>query len=93
MSLAVESFRSLRLALTYDFPSDPNSPRRVEPCAGDGKSLVSSKPRARLCESEVVALLIDGDVRRGSLHRHSTLPPTPGLVNLHGLSGIDAILH
>ncbi len=95
MSLAVESFRSLRLALTYDFPSDAPIVLGVSsPAAGDGKSLVSSNLALAFASAGSRTLLIDGDVRRGSLHATFDVPPTPGLVeHLHGLAGIDAILH
>ena len=95
MSLAVESFRSLRLALTYDFPSDAPIVLGVSsPAAGDGKSLVSSNLALAFASAGSRTLLIDGDVRRGTLHATFEVPPTPGLVEyLHGFAGIDAILH
>lgn len=95
MSAAVESFRSLRLALTYDFPADAPIVLGVSsPSAGDGKSLVSSNLALAFASAGSRTLLIDGDVRRGSLHTTFDVPATPGLVeHLHGLSSMESILN
>ncbi|HYU53323.1 MAG TPA: polysaccharide biosynthesis tyrosine autokinase, partial [Gemmatimonadaceae bacterium] len=95
MSLAVESFRSLRLALTYEFPSDAPIVLGVSsPAAGDGKSLVSSNLALAFANAGSRTLLIDGDVRRGAQHETFELPPAPGLVeHLHGLAPVESILH
>jgi len=94
MSLAVESFRSLRLGLTYDFPSDGPIVLGVSsPGAGDGKSLVSSNLALAFASAGSRTLLIDGDVRRGSLHTTFDVPATPGLVeHLSGLASTETIL-
>ena len=94
MSLAVESFRSLRLALTYDFPSDAPIVLGVSsPAAGDGKSLVSSNLALAFASAGSRTLLIDGDVRRGDLHTTFDVPATPGLIeHLHGLASMDSIV-
>ena len=95
MSLAVEAFRSLRLALIYEFPSDEPIVLGVSsPAAGDGKSLVSSNLALAFANAGSRTLLIDGDVRRGALHATFDVSPTPGLVeHLHGLASVEAILH
>ena len=94
MSLAVESFRSLRLALTYDFPSDAPIVLGVSsPAAGDGKSLVSSNLALAFASAGSRTLLIDGDVRRGNLHTTFDVPATPGLVeHLHGFASMESIV-
>jgi succinoglycan biosynthesis transport protein ExoP len=94
LSLAVESFRSLRLALTYDFPADAPIVLGVSsPAAGDGKSLVSSNLALAFASAGSRTLLIDGDVRRGNLHTTFEVPATPGLVEyLHGFEGMDSIV-
>jgi tyrosine-protein kinase Etk/Wzc len=94
MSQAVESFRTLRLALRYDFPGDvPVVVGVSSPSAGDGKSLVSSNLALAFASSGSRTLLIDGDVRRGGLHTTFEVPVTPGLVEyLHGSAGLDAIV-
>jgi capsular exopolysaccharide synthesis family protein len=94
MSQAVESFRTLRLALRYDFPGDvPVVVGISSPSAGDGKSLVSSNLALAFASSGSRTLLIDGDVRRGTLHSTFQVPVSPGLVEyLHGNAGLDAIV-
>lgn len=94
MSQAVESFRSLRLALRYDFPG--NAPLVVavsSPAAGDGKSLVSSNLGLSFASAGSRTLIIDGDVRRGSLHSTFEAQVTPGLVDyLQGDAPLDSII-
>jgi capsular exopolysaccharide synthesis family protein len=82
MSQAIESFRTLRLALQYEFP--PDSPITVSvssPSGSDGKSLVASNLGLAFASAGYRTLLIDGDVRRGSLHTTFGIPVTPGLVD------------
>ena len=94
MSQAVESFRTLRLGVRYDFPVDAPVVLSVSsPSAGDGKSLVSSNLALAFASSGSRTLLIDGDVRRGGLHSTFDVPPTPGLVEyLNDAAGIDNIV-
>ena len=94
MSQAVESFRTLRLGVRYDFPADvPVVVCVTSPSAGDGKSLVSSNLALAFASSGSRTLLIDGDVRRGTLHSTFNVPVTPGLVEyLHDAAGLDAIV-
>jgi capsular exopolysaccharide synthesis family protein len=94
MSQAVESFRTLRLAVRYNFPADtPVVVGISSPSAGDGKSLVASNLALAFASSGNRTLLIDGDVRRGALHSTFGMPVTPGLVEyLHGHAGLDAIV-
>jgi succinoglycan biosynthesis transport protein ExoP len=94
MSQAVESFRTLRLALRYDFPGDVPIVLGVSsPSTGDGKSLVSSNLGLAFASAGSRTLLIDGDVRRGSLHTTFDTPVTPGLVDyLHGHAPVDSIV-
>lgn len=81
MSQAVESFRTLRLAMRYAFPADgPVVLTVTSPNAGDGKSLVSSNLALAFAAAGHRTLLIDGDVRRGALHGTFDVPVTPGLV-------------
>ncbi len=81
MSQAVESFRTLRLAVRYEFPDDAPVVLAVSsPNAGDGKSLVASNLALTFASAGQRTLLIDGDVRRGALHGTFDVPVTPGLV-------------
>lgn len=95
MSQAVEAFRSLRLALRYDFPgTSPIVLGVTSPSAGDGKSLVSSNLGLSFASAGSRTLLIDGDVRRGSLHSTFDRQVTPGLIDfLQGDAPLEAIIH
>ena len=94
MTQAVESFRTLRLAMRYDFPSDlPVVLAVSSPSAGDGKSLVASNLALAFASSGTRTLLIDGDVRRGGLHTTFEVPVAPGLVEyLASTAGLDDIV-
>ena len=94
LSAAVEAFRSLRLALTYDFPADAPIVLGVSsPAAGDGKSLVSANLALAFSNAGSRTLLIDGDIRCGTVHTTFNVPVTPGLVeHLHGVASMESIL-
>ncbi len=94
MSQAVESFRTLRLAVRYAFPADAPVVLTVSsPNTGDGKSLVSSNLALAFASAGHRTLLIDGDVRRGALHGTFDVPVTPGLVEyLCERIGVDAVV-
>jgi succinoglycan biosynthesis transport protein ExoP len=94
MSQAVESFRTLRLALRYDFPGDVPIVLGVSsPAAGDGKSLVSSNLALAFASAGSRTLLIDGDIRRGTQHTTFDAPVAPGLVEyLQGMAGVDSVI-
>lgn len=94
MSQAVESFRSLRLALRYDFPGDMPIVLSVSSAgAGDGKSLVSSNLALAFASAGHRTLLIDGDVRLGTQNRTFGVPVGPGLVEyLDSEASVDAVV-
>lgn len=94
MSQTVESFRTLRLAVRYDFPPDrPVVLSISSAAAGDGKSLVSSNLALAFASAGNRTLLIDGDVRRGSLHSTFATPVSPGLIDfLQGDAGLEQIV-
>ena len=94
MSQVVESFRTLRLALRYDFPANmPVVLAVASPSTADGKSLVSSNLALAFASAGHRTLLIDGDVRCGTLHSTFDIPVTPGLVEyLCNASGVDNIV-
>ena len=81
MSQVVESFRTLRLGVRYQFqPGQPVVVAVTSPGAGEGKSLVSSNLAMAFANAGHKTLLIDGDVRRGAVHKVFDLKRTPGLV-------------
>jgi succinoglycan biosynthesis transport protein ExoP len=94
MSQVVESFRTLRLAIRYDFPANAPVVLAVSsPSADDGKSLVSSNLALAFASAGHRTLLIDGDVRCGTLHNTFDIQVTPGLVDyLCSAAGADAVV-
>jgi len=94
MSQVVESFRTLRLAIRYEFPPDSPVVLSVSsPSSSDGKSLVSSNLALAFASAGHRTLLVDGDVRRGTQHSTFDIQVTPGLVEYlsNGL-GVDSIV-
>lgn len=78
----IEAFRSLRLGLRYAFGSSSSMSITVtSPGPADGKSLVASNLALSFAESGLRTLLVDGDIRRGSLHTTFGVPSTPGLLD------------
>jgi capsular exopolysaccharide synthesis family protein len=78
-----EPFRSLRLAL--QLRADGGSSNAVlftSPEAGDGKSTVAANYALISSVSHSNVLLIDGDLRKPTLHELFGIPRSPGLVEL-----------
>jgi capsular exopolysaccharide synthesis family protein len=94
MSQVVEAFRTMRLAVRYDFPAnDPVVLAVSSPSTGDGKSLVASNLALAFAGSGSRTLLIDGDVRCGALHSTFDIQVTPGLVEYLGsAAGVDSVV-
>jgi capsular exopolysaccharide synthesis family protein len=90
----VESFRSIRLNLLggREAPT-PFSLTVSSPGPGDGKSLISSNLALSFAEAGYRTLLIDGDIRRGELHKTFEVERRPGLVDYlaGGVAAADAI--
>lgn len=80
MSQVVESFRTLRLAVRYEFANGPVVLAVSSPSSNDGKSLVSSNLALAFASAGNRTLLIDGDLRRGNLHTTFGMTVTPGLI-------------
>ncbi|HEX9085490.1 MAG TPA: polysaccharide biosynthesis tyrosine autokinase, partial [Gemmatimonadaceae bacterium] len=94
MSQVVESFRTLRLAIRYDFPANGPIVLAVSsPSKDDGKSLVSSNLALAFASAGHRTLLIDGDLRCGTLHSTFDIQVTPGLVEyLSNGTSVDAVV-
>jgi capsular exopolysaccharide synthesis family protein len=81
----VEAFRSIRLNLAHSFSSNGAMVLTISsPGAGDGKSLVSTNLALSFAEAGYNTLLIDGDTRRGELHRMFSAERRPGLLDFLG---------
>ncbi|HEY0971423.1 MAG TPA: polysaccharide biosynthesis tyrosine autokinase [Gemmatimonadales bacterium] len=82
----LESFRTIRLNVRQAMEGHGPLVFTVSsPAAGDGKSLVASNLAVSFAEAGYRVLLIDGDIRRGSLHAAFATQQRPGLSDV--LSG------
>jgi len=79
----VESFRLLRLNVTYAATNDRQLMLTVTSAGpGEGKSLVSANLALSFAGGGYKTLLIDGDLRRGCLHTTFATDRRPGLVDV-----------
>jgi succinoglycan biosynthesis transport protein ExoP len=81
----VESFRSLRMSISYSLPQNGTPMVCVtSPGPGEGKSLVSANLALAFAEAGYRTALVDGDVRRGELHSTFSTQRSPGLSDVLG---------
>ena len=90
----IEAMRSVRLSLVHFYGGNgPVVFTITSPGMGDGKSFVSANLALACAEAGQPTLLIDGDVRRGSLHRVMHRSRKPGLTDcLAGAAPLDRIV-
>jgi tyrosine-protein kinase Etk/Wzc len=90
----IEAMRSVRLSLVHFYGGNgPVVFTVTSPGAGDGKSFVSANLALACAEAGQPTLLIDGDARRGGLHRVMHRPRKPGLTDcLAGAVPLEAII-
>ncbi len=79
-SASAEAFRTLRASLGGD--DAPQVVVITSPRAGDGKTLSATNLAASLARRGERVLLVDGDLRTGSLHQLFGVHATPGLADL-----------
>ena len=93
-SQVVEAFRTIRMNLAHSYgAAGPVMLTVSSPAPGDGKSLVSSNLALSFAEAGYRTLLVDGDVRRGELHRMFGTDRRPGLIDvLLGNTDIETVL-
>ena len=90
----VESFRSLRMHVTHSLSGQRLSVAVTSAAPGDGKSLISANLAMSFAETGVRTVLIDGDTRRGTLHRMFGLPALAGLTDfLDGAVSETQVIH
>lgn len=77
----IEAFRTIRLNLSHTMNDGHGVLTISSPSPGDGKSLVASNLALSFAESGYRTLLIDGDTRRGELHRTFGQERRPGLLD------------
>ena len=78
----VEALRGLRLNVAHEFGAGPVVFTVTSPEPGDGKSFVSANLALAFADGGHRTLLIDGDIRRGVLHRRFKANRQPGLTDL-----------
>jgi capsular exopolysaccharide synthesis family protein len=81
---SLESFRSIRLNLAHSYGSGPVRLTISSPGPNEGKSLICSNLALSFAEAGYKTLLIDGDIRRGELHRSFSVNRQPGLLDYLG---------
>lgn len=78
-----EAFRSLRTNITFSSVGEtPKSLLLTSPTAKDGKTTSTVNLAAGFAQQGLSVLVIDGDLRRGILHKVFGLRKVPGLSNL-----------
>ena len=76
----IEAIRAIRLGIVYAHgTAGPVVVTVSSPGPGDGKSFLSANLALAFADSGHSTLLIDGDMRRGALHRQFELTRRPGL--------------
>jgi tyrosine-protein kinase Etk/Wzc len=93
--LAVESLRSLRTALQFAVMDAPAKIIAVSgPAPGIGKSFVTGNLAHVLAESGERVLLVDADLRNGTLHRAHGFERGPGLSEvIAGAARFEDVVH
>ncbi len=90
----VEAFRTIRLGLVHAYgTAGPLVATISSPGAGDGKSFFAANLALTFANIGYSTLLIDGDIRRGTLHRLLSAQRRPGLTDLlAGQASIDEVI-
>ena len=93
-SQVVEALRAIRLNLEHAYgAAGPLVTTITSPGSGDGKSFLSSNLAASFADAGHRTIVIDADIRRGSLHRVFSLQRKPGLLDyLSGSVPLDAVI-
>jgi tyrosine-protein kinase Etk/Wzc len=92
--LAVESLRSLRTALQFALMEAETQVVAVGgPAPGVGKSFVTANLGYLLAEAGKRVLVVDADIRRGTLHRSFGLSRGPGLADVIAGLPLEQALH
>ena len=93
-SHVVEALRAIRLNLEHAYgAAGPLVATITSPGSGDGKSFLASNLAASFADAGHRTIVIDADIRRGSLHRVFSLQRKPGLLDyLSGGAPLDAVV-
>jgi tyrosine-protein kinase Etk/Wzc len=93
--MAAESLRSLRTSLQFAMMESPNKVIAIGgPRPGVGKSFVTVNLARVFADAGKRVLLLDADLRKGSLHGYLSIPRTPGLAEaVAGTVSLSEVLH
>ena len=81
----VEALRSIRLGLVHAYgAAGPLITTITSPGSGDGKSFIAANLALAFADAGHRTLLVDGDIRRGALHRILGAQRKPGLIDYLG---------
>jgi capsular exopolysaccharide synthesis family protein len=84
-AMVVEALRTIRLNLVHAYgAAGPLITVITSPGPGDGKSFLASNLSLSFADAGHRTLLIDGDIRRGALHRLLAAQRKPGLLDYLG---------
>ncbi|HEX9728988.1 MAG TPA: polysaccharide biosynthesis tyrosine autokinase [Gemmatimonadales bacterium] len=91
----IEALRGTRLNLVHAWgAAGPLLVTVTSPGTGDGKSFVAANLAVSFVEAGYRTLLIDGDARRGTLHRAMDVDRKPGLTDLlEGRAALADVTH
>jgi len=78
----LEAVRGIRLNVVHAHGVGPVVLTVTSPGRADGKSFLSSNLAVAFADARYRTLLIDGDIRCGTLHRALQLPRRPGLIDI-----------
>ena len=94
VSALLEATRAIRMSLLYAHgTAGPFITTITSPGPGDGKSFTSANIARSFAASGHRTILIDGDNRRGALHRTFGVERKPGLMDvLHGTTTLDEVI-
>ncbi|MGN5621347.1 polysaccharide biosynthesis tyrosine autokinase [Acinetobacter sp. Brlt_5] len=92
--IAIESLRSMRTAIHFALSSAKNNIIMVSgPAPEVGKSFISTNLATILAQSQKRVLIIDGDLRRGYLHKYFNQQAQPGLAEyLNGQTELSQVI-
>lgn len=89
----IEALRSIRLGVQNAYGTGPMVLTISSPGSSDGKSFITSNLGLAFADAGLRTIVIDGDIRRGLLHRVLNAKRKPGLIDhLSGNAGREEII-
>jgi capsular exopolysaccharide synthesis family protein len=89
----IEALRSIRLGVQNAYGAGPMVLTITSPGSSDGKSFITSNLGLAFADAGLRTVVIDGDIRRGLLHRVLNAKRKPGLIDhLGGNAGREEII-